>query len=198
MSKLLQRVTFTAILISAAGIASAVPFDLDSLENCNLKDATHGIITTSDVTGNIGGASDCWGTQDGNAPGPSGDGFETEGMLFEYLAKDDGALDDPTNIGLVLAGLSGLSGTWAFTNGALGSDFLIVLKAANTPGYAVWLFGGDDNPSTSGDWFVAWGHGLSGLSVYVKDNDGDIPEPGTLALLGVGLLGAGWIRRRSL
>ena len=47
--------------------------------------------------------------------------------------------------------------------------------------------------------FGAWRLGLTALSGSVgnvHEIDGEVPEPGTLALLGAGLLGAGWLRRR--
>jgi len=151
------------------------------------------------VTGNAGGATDCWGTLTGNDPGPSGDGFEISGMTFDFLAKKDiGGPLEGVDIGLIVGGTPGQSGTWAFSALPAGyGDFLIVLKAANNPGFAVWLFSGPDAASTSGDWNVAWGKDLSHLSVYAKISPmSPIPLPaGGLLLMGA-LGGLGLLRRR--
>ena len=198
------RFLIVAIVSTFAATASAVPFLLVDGIRCGGGNATNGI-AVSDVTGNEGGASECWGTFDGNGPGPSGDGFQIGTMTYDYLAKDDGTLDDLTPIGLDVDFLGTTSGSWAFTNGALGGDFIIVLKAASTPGFAVWLFEDvPSNTSTSGDWNIAWTNGggstpdLSYLSIYLKTGSGPyVPEPATIVLFGIGLLGLRSLRRRA-
>ena len=192
---ILSKFTKTAavaatISIGSFGAASAASVVLDDSIRCGAGAAISGIAVT-DVTGNAGGATECWGTLDGNDPGPSGDGFVMGSMTFDYLAKKDvgGELDDPSGIGLVVGGTPGTSGTWEFTGGALGSDFLIVLKAASKPGFAAWLFSGGDAASTMGSWLVAWDKDLSHLAVYKKrDGGGGGPDPIPLPASGLLLL----------
>jgi hypothetical protein len=76
-------------------------------------------------------------------------------------------------------------------------EFLIVLKAANTPGFAAWLFDGPNAASSFGDWSVAWNKDLSHLSIYASHTSDEVsvPEPFGLALMVIGLLGLGVTRR---
>lgn len=179
--------------------AEAAPIVLDDSIRCSLGNAINGI-QVSDVTGDLGGATDCWGTLDGNDPGPGGDGFEIAGMVFEFVAKEDtpGGLTG-MNIGLDVSPDGGApSGTWEYDPSLFSADaFLIVLKAASSPGFGAWLFEGADAASFSGDWFVAWGSNLSHLAIYAKGIDLKVPEPASLGLLGLGLVLIGVARRRK-
>ena len=177
--------------------AEAVPIVLDNSVQCSAGNAQNGILV-GDVTGNAGGATDCWGTLNGNDPGPSGDGFDIGGMIFDYIAKEEtpGGVFG-ANIGLDVTPDGGApSGTWEYDPSRFSADaFLIVLKAANSPGFGVWLFEGTDADSFSGDWSVAWGPDLSHLAIYAKGAN-IVPEPATLGLLGLGLAIIGISRRR--
>ncbi len=194
------------ILVFSAGLSSkilAAAIVLDATSQCSQSNAT--TISKTDVTGDLGGATDCWGAFTGNDPGPSGDGFSINGQIFDYVAKQNtpGALEG-ASIGLTVSPSGGaLSGSWAFTQGAINNDFLIVLKAANSPGYGVWLFSGADNASYSGNWSVAWNKNLSHLSVY-ESTTSIPPLPAAapaifpvylLGLLGLGLLAK--VRRKG-
>lgn len=80
------------------------------------------IIVTLDIRAmtkedTVGGASECWGTFDGNDPGPSGDGFDINGMVFDFVAKkDQGGPLTGTDIRLVVGPDADdiLTGTWEF------------------------------------------------------------------------------------
>jgi hypothetical protein len=176
--------------------AEAVPIVLDSSTQCSVGNQQNSI-AVGDVTGNAGGSSDCWGTFGGNTPGPSGDGFDIDGTIFDFIAKEDtpGGLSG-MDIGLDVSPDGGaLSGTWEYDPSLFSADaFLIVLKAANAPGHAVWLFEGADASSFSGDWSVAWNKDLSHLSIYA--NGVSVPEPSILGLLGLGLVLIGVFRRK--
>lgn len=181
--------------------AQAATVALTSAIQCSAGNQQNGI-QINDVTGNAGGATDCWGTVDGNDSQQTGtgtgDGFTIGTMLYEFVAKYD--VDDDkhsgADIGLVVGGLPGTSGTWSIDPAKFSAfgDFLIVLKAASSPGYAVWLFEGAHAASTSGTWNVAWGHDLSHLAIYAKMTPVPIPAAGFLLLGGLG--GLALLRRR--
>lgn len=197
-----------ALGLSFSLAAHATTFTLDAAISCSAGGAQNGI-AIGDVSGDNGGATECWGTYDGNDAGPSGDGYEIDGgpydgATFDFVAKQNTpGSTEGDDIGLTVTPSGGaLGGEWAFTPGALGGhDFLIVLKAASQPGFAVWLFAGNpDATSYSGSWSVAWGKDLSHLSVYKatlppQEPEESVPAPSPVGLLATALLGL-WGRRR--
>jgi hypothetical protein len=208
MKKLLIAATVAAL--SVGGAAWAATVDLDSLGNCGLGSATNGI-STGDVTGNLGGSTDCWGTASGNDSQQTGvatDGssnFETGGMLYSFVSKKDiGGGITGIDIGLTVTpdATDGTKGSWSVDAAKFApyGDFLISLKAASNPGYAVWLFSGSDAASTSGTWSIAWDKDLSHLSIYAKKSDTPVvplPAAGWMLIAGVGGLVAMRRRRKN-
>lgn len=202
MNKLLVATLICWLSISVQAMPGpSAPIALTTDLQCSENNQQHGI-STGDVTGNMGGSTDCWGAMGagntGNDPGPSGGGFSIGGEIYDFIAKEDYGSGTVGNIGLVVSPQAE-SGTWEFTPGALeGNDFLIVLKQSNDPGYAVWLFAEGDAASYSGTWFVAWSAGLSHFSIYKgqTSKDRQVPVPATLWLMGAGLAGLGLGKRK--
>ena len=201
-----MEIKYRILLASILGLfslsVSAAPILLDDSIRCGAGNAINGIQVT-DVTGNNGGASECWGTFNGNDPGPSGDGFDISGTIFDFVAKEDtpGGLSG-ADIGLSVAPGGGADmGSWSYDSSKFDpSEFLVVLKAANSPGFAAWLFTGSDADSDAGDWLVAWTNNnskpreLSHLSIYAST--AVVPVPAAVWLFGSGLLGLVGVARR--
>ena len=200
--KIILAMTLGGALSVGGSYALASPIVLDDTNSCSAFTATNGV-----AIGNVNApeaAVDCWGTFNGNTPGPSGDGFQIGDMIFDFVAKKNtpGILEG-ADIGLVVSpsggGSSAFVGDWKFDLAKFDpSAFLVVLKAASEPGFAVWLFddmGTGDGFTGEGIWIVTWGHDLSHLSIYEK-RGGTVPEPATLGLLGVSLVAIGLSRRR--
>lgn len=234
----------TAQILAVLGIlafsmaAKAAPVQLDDFM-CSAGTAVNGV-STDDVTGNNGGSSECFGSFSGNDPNESDDGVETGGTVFDFIARsdvnDDGSqslsgLDIGLNVyqqgdascdPLTGEPLSGAAptGCWSYDQGLFSAEaFIVVLKASNDPGWAAWLFEGDDAASFWGDWAVGWranqfacdGHtnvdgsagsgdcaDISHLTIYASKFTTRVPEPAPLALLGIGLIGIGVARKKGL
>lgn len=229
-------------LLLAVGLTQAEQVDLDPLA-CPDSSLYIQVSNVTDNGGSdnadacFGAFGETEGT-DGNDPGPGGS-LETGGMVFEFIAKadtveqggkkPDGGTYDADDVPLLTGTDIGLSvtfgddcaatkgaddnGCWSFDGIPGFSDFIIVLKASDSPGWAAFLFESDGG-ANSGTWRVAWNNNgecessvgsestkkctaVSHLSVYAKrGGDIKISEPGTLALLGLGMIGAGFARRR--
>ena len=177
--KNLKQTVLAGMLMVFATSAWAVPVDLNDpeiLKNCSISA--------------VEGATDCWGPIPGNDPGPSGDGFVIGDDVFEFTGKVEEEGTEGSGLEVDADFGDSTMGDWAIT--VTGDAFLLILKSANE--YFVYLVSGGE-----GSFGTENGAGISHVSLYSGTGGGGgepVPEPGTLAILGAGLLGLGLARRR--
>lgn len=132
----------------------------------------------------------------------SGTGNPGDNDWPDFLEKDEGN----SNGGYMSHDGFGGGSSGGFTITGL-TDFLLLLKfgggggrggdAANEPDWFLLSVTGATSPVTgSWSWELGNATGLSHASLYGEPSR-DVPEPGTLALLGLGLMGLGLARRRK-
>ena len=177
-------VSATLIALAAglfAGSASAVPM------LCEDATVNHTYVDDSQV-------SSCLGAGVGNINGnPATDDFLT----------GEGAGLGLVGIGGAAYTQSGSTGTFSFSSSLWDtwSEIAIGFKFGTGNRPDSWFVYALDPSISSGSWqFVnvfGRGGGLSHIQLYGIPGGTTIPEPGTLALLGIGLLAAGVARRRK-
>jgi opacity protein-like surface antigen len=188
MIKSIAQGAVVAVALAASQLW-ATPVALTN--QCSTGESVNGI-SVSDVTGNAGGATDCFGTFDGNLTSST---LTFEGREWQFISKIEEEGIEGADIGLYVDGFE-TSGIWGFNQGLNFESFIIVLKAAASPGWAAWLFDGTDAASYHGTYDIAWNRDLSHLSIYAIVGSVPVPEPGSLALLGLALAGLGVAGRR--
>lgn len=183
----------TATLASGLMMSGSATADLII---CSNPDINHMTMDDSQATA-------CLGSGVGNIAGDGPDLFlsSTAGTDYDFIEKSEGASNPTPLYSLQYAGSDG-TGTWEFDESLWESFGTIALG---------FKFGGGSNPDnwfvyelvpnvSSGDWTfslpLGGGDGLSHMNLYGK-NSVQVPEPGTLALLGLGIVGLTLTRRRN-
>jgi hypothetical protein len=181
-----NKMRVSAILIAlaagvSAGSANAVPL------LCEDATVNHMYVDDSQV-------SECLGAGAGNVNGnPGTDDFLT----------GEGAGLGLVGIGSAAHTQSGTTGTFSFASSLWDtwSEIAIGFKFGTGNRPDSWFVYSLDPQISSGSWqFVNVfnrGGGLSHVQLYGIPGGTTIPEPGTLALLGIGMLAAGIARRRK-
>lgn len=118
------------------------------------------------------------------------EGWEINTSLFPSI--------DGTEFLIVFDDAEGTSGTWTYTQGLDDPVVTFFVAKGGQIGFNLFSNTGALNTDT---WFTPMNDngknaGLSHLTFYDTGTPGQVPLPGTLLLLGAGLLGIGMVRRR--
>jgi hypothetical protein len=147
-------------------------------------------------SGNVVTTVNC-GTYVGTYGGNDADPLTVGGVEYDQIAKkNDGENFWTGDQTFSVTGMPGTSGTWS----ALVNVLYMVIKGGNE--YSVYSLG--SGGASSGFWATAPNQlnpqgvpqDISHISFYGEGGN-EVPVPGTLGLLGLGLVGLGAVRRKQ-
>jgi hypothetical protein len=206
--------------LAKAAVACAVLFAIQGAASASTIPCTG---SGYDISNKVSGSSDCriLAPLDGKVNDNNLATVNTGDFFSITNWKSDGKYDDldktPTDDSN-LFNFTGdaLTGTYSYVGGLpQPSDVMFVLKSGDGTNLVAYLLahpygtGTYSSPFTKPPFPLEEGgasilHGISHISVYYRDGDGSgdegggkVPEPATLALFGLGLLGMSKLRRKS-
>jgi subtilase family serine protease len=182
--------------VVAAVIALAAPL---ALANTVTSDPCPGTGGTRVFSATATTVNSCLlrGTGNINGNNQADAGFIASGWIF---VDDSDASGGAHNGWLTITGTGALTGTFTINPLAYSTydNIAIGFKSGEgtlDPDWAIFLL--NDN-TLSGTWSISGQQALSHAILYGMGTPGrDVPEPGILALLGLGLVGLGMARRRK-
>jgi hypothetical protein len=170
-----MAMSFPVLLLLTANPVQAALMSCTSATTYSLSDATQSACFSDNDTNQIDASFSLF-AMTGWVLASKNDGSDGDGLIKFTDAPDNGDK----------------SGSWGINTLAGLDNIVITLKAGN--GFGAFLLDLTVSDPLSGTW--SSGKDLSHASIYYNGEPTVVPEPSTLALIGLGLFGIGMARRR--